>query len=180
MINFYETQPGYESELIDETLFEKGNWLEGFAISGNDEYKSFKSEAFKEAEKLIDANGIEGLTMLHEVDLGCIEEVMCELMETITGRRFKYKRINGCVQGEWQMLYYPSGADKELLDWIEDAYWNKGSEWYIKDGKDVITFYSFETDEDKLKEDLAWQCGALVDECRFYKFDGYRVKYKRF
>ena len=66
--------------------------------------------------------------------------------------------------------------DKEGIEWFEAAYWNTGSEWIVEEDGERTSYYTCEWDDEKAKVDLAEQCGVSVEECEFYKFDGWTRK----
>ena len=101
--------------------------------------------------------------------------IMCLLMGALTRKKWEDRTIRGSSQGEWTVMYYPVDMwTRDSLSWFETAYWNTGSEWIVEDGDSRISVYSCEWDEEKMKVDLADQYGVSVDECEFYKFNGWK------
>ena len=192
MIKFYEVAPEYREEPIDDFDYEPGYWLEKVSVTGNIDYRSHKSEAYKQAEWCLEY--IEDEYDFHDIErqFGIVdcsalskailykkeykyrnEDVIVALLKALTGEEYDSREIHGCCQGDWNRVYYPVSMGDDFVEWFETAYFNEGSEWVVEDEDDRIKLYSCEWNEDKTKEDLADQYGVSVDECEFYKFNGW-------
>lgn len=190
MIKFYEVAPEYREEPIDDWDFEPGYWLEDVSVTGNKDYRSHKSEAFEKAERIIeDEYDIEDVVRCFDIaDQNALETafnymakykyrsetVITKLLQALTGNEYDTREIRGCVQGEWNRVYFPVSKGEDFVEWFETAYFNNGSEWIVEDEDSRISVYSCEWDEEKMKVDLADQCGVDVSECEFYKFNGWK------
>ena len=193
MIKFYEVAPEYREEPIDDYDYEPGYWLEKVSVIGNSDYKVHKSEAFVKAEMIygyiIEQRSLEDITDDFEIKnsdaltdvlsfykaCGFVSPVgMCSILRALTDEEYFVDTIRGCCQGEWNRVYYPDSMGEDFLEWFETAYFNNGSEWIVEDEDSRISVYSCEWNEEKMKVDLADQCGVSVDECEFYKFNGWK------
>lgn len=185
MIKFYEVAPEHRESPIDDRDFEPGYWLEDVSVTGNKDYRSHKSEAFKKAERIIeDEYDIENVVRCFGVvDWDALETafnkyrsetIITKLLQALTGNEYDTREIRGCVQGEWNRVYFPVSKGEDFVEWFETAYFNNGSEWIVEDEDSRISVYSCEWDEEKMKVDLADQYGVSVDECEFYKFNGWK------
>ena len=202
-VKFYEVAPELRESPIDDYDYEPGYWLENVSVTGNSYYCDRKSEGFKNAELLLeyiddeyDFNSLvkyfkitDDGSKLYALSKAIIckkdyhyrdETVIPLLLEALTGEKYDSREIHGCYQGEWNRAYFPVSMGDDFIEWFETAYFNNGSEWIVEDNDDRISLYSCEWSNEKVKADLANQYGVAVDQCEFYKFDGYvrRPKYK--
>lgn len=58
-----------------------------------------------------------------------------------TGRPYRYHLLCGCVQREWNYLYYPDDDiwSDEQMDEFNTRYWNLGTEWLVSDDPALLT-----------------------------------------
>ena len=58
-----------------------------------------------------------------------------------TGRPYRYYLLCGCVQREWNYLYYPDDDiwPDEQMDEFNTRYWNLGTEWLVSDDPALLT-----------------------------------------
>lgn len=189
MIKFYEVAPEYRESPIDDYDFNEGYWLHDVTVTGNRNYKKHETELYQLACYLHDEIGdydytvedvkenydIVDETALREAyDSTDLRMIMCLLMKALSGKEWKSSEIYGSTQSEWTVTYYPADMfDKEGIEWFEAAYWNTGSEWIVEEDGERTSYYTCEWDDEKAKVDLAEQCGVSVEECEFYKFDGW-------
>lgn len=197
MIKFYEVAPEHRESPIDDYDFEPGCWLEDVSVDGNKDYRSHKPDAFEKVERIIE-NGYDIEFVGRHFDIADwdaletafnymteykyrSETVITKLLQALTGNEYDTREIRGCVQGEWNRVYFPVSKGEDFVEWFETAYWNTGSEWIVEDGDSRISVYSCEWDEDKLKFDLASQYGVDLKDCEFYRFNGWKrePKYKK-
>ena len=108
------------------------------------------------------------------------QEIRCRLLSLIEGGNWKYAELHGCVQREWQGVYYDSDSigHAELLR-IESDYFNLGTEWncWIDGDEEGLTMrvYCYEWDDDNIKKEIAEQMWTSVDEdeVELRKFTGW-------
>lgn len=197
MIRFYEVAPEYRESPIESWEFGEGCVCGEITVTGNREYDKHETELYQLAcsvhddimnydytvdEVKADFDIVDEAALKAAYDSTDMRMIICLLMKALSGREWENSEIHGSVQGEWQVVYYPSDSwGKESIEWFETAYWNTGSEWIVEDNDDRISLYSCEWNEEKMKRDLADQYGVSVEECEFYKFDGYvrQPKYKK-
>lgn len=71
----------------------------------------------------------EGLISRHN---DCLDYYpLLDLLELTTGEEYESREIHGSVQGEWQILYYPAKFGNDFVKWVENEYFNLGSQWII-------------------------------------------------
>lgn len=121
-------------------------------------------------------------------------EMICNILTTLTKEKWETTTIRGCSQGEWQTVFYSTKYwNKESLKTLECEYFNTGTEWEIAYVDDD---FSVEEDFDNLIGDCCAYCHSLFtptikkeiasyegiseDEIRLYEFDGWtkKAKYK--
>lgn len=107
------------------------------------------------------------------------ETALCVALTLITGNDWNCDSICGCVQSEYNTLYYDDTISKEDRDDIETCYFNTGTEVIIHDQDDIpeepedIDGYSeYITDYD-VKRGLAEVLGCSEDDIVYYEFSGY-------
>ena len=197
MIKMYEVAPEYKRSPIDDCDYGEGCWLEEITVTGNRKYDKHETELYKLAcsihddivnydytvdEVKADFDIVDESALKAAYDSTDMRKIVCLLMEALSGRKWDNREIHGSVQGEWQVVYYPIDSwGKKNIEWFEAAYWNTGSEWIVNEDDDMISLYSCELDEEKIKRYLADHYGVSVGDCEFYKFDGWKrePKYKR-
>lgn len=197
MIKMYEVAPEHRENPIDDFDFHEGCCFGEVTVTGNRNYEKHETELYKLAcnlhddimnydytvdEVKADFDIVDEAALKAAYDSTDMRMIICLLMKALSGRKWESKEIIGSMPSEWVIIYYPADMwNKEGLEWFEIAYWNMGSEWIANDEDDRISLYSCEWNEDKMKRDLADQYGVSVEECEFYKFDGYKMepKYKR-
>ena len=194
-VKFYEVAPELRESPIEDYDYKPGFWLENVSVTGNRLCAHHESELYRKAcdihsaiinYDLTEKEIKENYEIIDDVALKAAycsaynDEITCLLMQALSGNEYKRCEINGCVQGDWNYVYFPVSMGDDFIKWFETAYFNNGSEWIVEDNDDRISLYSCEWSNEKVKTDLANQYGVAVDQCEFYKFDGYvrEPKYK--
>lgn len=109
-------------------------------------------------------------------------DIMCKALTVYSGKSYECRRISGCVQGDWNILYYPSDEwnDKQI-EQIEVEYFNTGDEWLIsvepidentppEQMQDTVSYYTHEWNTERRKEELAEAIGCNTDDLIMYEF----------
>lgn len=112
------------------------------------------------------------------------------ILSIVYGKEYDYKLIRGCCQGDWNYFFYPvADFDNENISFLEDEYFNLGTEWIIHDEEKApespedisgYGFYAHGWNEEKIKEEIANAEGISPDDVIIYCFNGYsrNVLYK--
>jgi len=197
MIKMYEVAPEHRESPIDYFDFNEGCCFGEVTVTGNRNYDKHETELYQLAcsvhddimnydytvdDVKADFDIVDEVALKAAYDSTDMRMIICLLMKALSGREWKSKEIIGSMPSEWVIIYYPADMwNNDGIEWFTIAYWNMGSEWIVEDMDDRISLYSCEWNEDKMKRDLADQYGVSVEECEFYKFDGYKMepKYKR-
>lgn len=116
---------------------------------------------------------------------------IADLLMLITDTDYLYAQISGCVQREWQGVFYPIGqVDIEKL---EADYFNTGTEWRIIESdedyededelptEDANYVYCYGYNDDMIKQELSEDSGISVEDIVLFKYEGYiqMPKYSR-
>lgn len=103
-------------------------------------------------------------------------EILCDVLELITGRKYEYATIRGCRQGDWQEIIYPAEYGDAWLYNFETEYFNTGAEWRISENDpesdDSYYFYTHEWRDDDIKEEIAIAAGVDPCDVILYTFTG--------
>lgn len=91
--------------------------------------------------------------------------LLCRALELITGKEYDYTTIRGCVQGDWQEIFYPAGEyNGNAIEILEADYFNTGTEWIIHDedsepegAEDVsgYSLYCYGWNTDQIRAEIA-------------------------
>ena len=103
--------------------------------------------------------------------------VLCDVLELITGRAWKYSTIRGCCQGDWQEIIYPAEYGRDWLEVFEAEYFNTGSEWCVKENDDDPGYYQYCTgwNNDLIRAEIASAAGCDPGDVILYAFTGWSL-----
>lgn len=101
-------------------------------------------------------------------------DILCEVLELITGKTWNSSTIWGCCQGDWQNIIFPAEYDREWLKHFEAEYFNTGSEWIVDPDGDSVSIYAHGWNNDLIREELAAAVGAKVEEIQLHAFTGWK------
>lgn len=111
------------------------------------------------------------------------DEILCNVLSIVTGKKWAYGTIQGCCQSDWQNIYYPvSEWSKEAITTFETEYFNTGTEWIIHDEEadpespeDISGFsmYCTSWNDEGIKQEIAETSGGKIEDVVLYAFDGY-------
>ena len=59
------------------------------------------------------------------------KEMLCKIISIATGQTWDYTCIHGCVQSDWNYIYYPDTWTDDMVKRFEIEYFNMGTEWII-------------------------------------------------
>lgn len=95
------------------------------------------------------------------------EEQFVEELENITGKKYERYNLHGCVQREWNYLFYPKEESDLPLDYINDLYFGLYEEYYCEeDGQPYIVCDSEVMDCGDVKTALSIQSGYAIEDIR--------------
>lgn len=109
--------------------------------------------------------------------------ILCAVLSIVTGRKWDYKMICGCVQSEWNYIYYPVDEwSKAALEAFETEYFNTGSEWIVDEGdfnpdEDNIeeisgySVYCVSWNDEGIKKEIADSVGVDIDDVILFPFE---------
>lgn len=110
-------------------------------------------------------------------------DVLCKVLELITGKTWDNGTIRGCCQGDWQDIIYPAEYGPEWLKCFESEYFNTGSEWIIHDDEtppdgpeDIfgVSIYCHGWSDDEIKKEIAESFGGTAENVVLYKFTSWK------
>ena len=108
------------------------------------------------------------------------ESVICKGLTLLTKKEYYHKQISGCVQSDWQILYYPIEEwDNNCIAMLEAQYFNTGEEWFVSDEpldedtnpEDIegINCYTIGWNDEQTRQELADAVGCKPEEIIMYK-----------
>ena len=97
--------------------------------------------------------------------------LICRMLSLQYGIKWKVSEIRGYSQGEWQYLFHPADLTKDTIRYIEDIYFEKGSEW-INEEDEYPCLYYVPAYEDT-RQFLAAEVGEKPEDITLLAFDGY-------
>ncbi len=112
-------------------------------------------------------------------------EILCKVLSIVTGKKWDFRVIRGCCQGEWQNCFYPvDDWSSEDLKRFEIEYFNTGTQWLVDDGKfcpdtdsplyiNGYSVYCTAWNLDGIKQEIANIAGTKPADVTLYAFDGY-------
>lgn len=100
-------------------------------------------------------------------------ELLCDVLELITGREYEYTTIRGCCQSDWQDIIYPAAYGREWLDRFEMEYFNTGTEWSVDVDGCSVGVYTYSWKDDDTRAEIAAAVGADPDDIILYTFTGW-------
>ena len=104
-------------------------------------------------------------------------DILCAVLELITGREWTAETIRGCCQGDWQEIIYPAEYGRAWLEEFEAEYFNTGDEWRINEGDpdsgDNYYFYSHGWNDELIRQEIADAAGVDPGDVVLYKFTGW-------
>lgn len=105
------------------------------------------------------------------------EDIMCEALELMTGKKWRPIKMVGCMQREWQYGYASNEVSDKDIEYIEMCYFNTGSEYQFyeseEDYENDNPSTSYYVDSYNSKERLCEHIGCKPNELKVYEFTGY-------
>ena len=97
------------------------------------------------------------------------DDIICKVLEIVTGHKYANCTIRGCVQGEWQEVYYPCDQyDRYDLNRLEADYFGYVDQWEVYDENDQYLFncFTYSNDLNRIKNEIeqALPCGVTCVE----------------
>ena len=103
--------------------------------------------------------------------------ILCAVLELITGEKYDYATIRGCCQGDWQNIIYPAEYSREWLQEFETEYFNTGAEWRISENDpendDNYYMYTHAWSDDGIRDEIAAAAGVDPGDVILYQFTGW-------
>lgn len=104
-----------------------------------------------------------------------------EALDLMTGRKWDYKPLRGCSQGDYITAFFPVDKyNRKDLDRLEIEYFNLGEEWKIRDepegveGADEFYMYCYSWDPDEKKIEIAVAAGEEdLEKIEMHPFAGW-------
>lgn len=100
-------------------------------------------------------------------------DILCKVLELITGKTWDNSTIRGCCQGDWQEIIFPAEYGREWLEHFEAEYFNTGTEWIIDPDGDNISVYAHEWNNEGIKKELAAAVGVEPENIIMQAFSGW-------
>jgi hypothetical protein len=100
-------------------------------------------------------------------------DILCKVLELITGETWDNSTIRGCCQGDWQEIIFPAKYGREWLEHFETEYFNTGTEWIIDPDGDNISVYAHEWNNDGIRKELAAAVGVEPENIIMQAFSGW-------
>jgi hypothetical protein len=100
-------------------------------------------------------------------------DILCKVLELITGKAWDNSTIKGCCQGDWQEIIFPAEYGREWLDNFETEYFNTGSEWNVDPDGENVTVYAHSWNNDGIRAEIAAAMGVNPNDVILYVFDGW-------
>ena len=97
--------------------------------------------------------------------------VLCKVLELITGKTWDNGTIRGCCQGDWQEVIFPAEYGREWLEDFEIEYFNTGSEWIVDDDFSV---YCHRWNNDGIRQEIADAAGTTPENVILKTFTGWK------
>lgn len=105
-------------------------------------------------------------------------DVLCDVLEIVTGQKYDNATIRGCCQGDWQEIIFPAEYGRDWLDNFEAEYFNTGAEWRISendpDDDENYYMYTHAWNNDGIRAEIANAAGVDPSDVILYTFDGWQ------
>lgn len=131
-------------------------WDDHIAITGNRDFIEYGNET---AIKIIKGDYYDDTEDINCEPIGYDYEVEEEL-EKVTGKKWHKTCMCGYSQSEWQYLYYTDEVPDEVVEFIEDAYMGKLTEFY-NSTEDCWGYY--------VPDSVAWKGKTVI--CEYLGYD---------
>lgn len=177
----YQIAPEYQESPLNDDF----NNLECMEIYGNTSYLRHTSQTFESILDALNYDNFDALDisetdekLLNELSekyayAGRNEEIIAATLSIVTGQEWKYKKIRGSCQSDWNIIYYcPELWSGEALRAFEIEYFNEGTEWRVQDenGEDV---YIYVHEYGQEKNEISKALGVNTADIVLYWFDGW-------
>lgn len=100
-------------------------------------------------------------------------DILCKVLELITGKTWDNGTIRGCCQSDWQEIIFPAEYGREWLKHFEAEYFNTGTEWIIDPDGDNISVYAHGWNNDLIRAELAAAVGVKPEDIILLAFSGW-------
>jgi hypothetical protein len=100
-------------------------------------------------------------------------ELLCDVLELVTGREWEAATIRGCCQGDWQEIIYPAEYGRDWLETFETEYFNTGTEWIVDPDGDGYSIYCTGWNNDLIRAEIADAHGCDPGDVVLLEFTGW-------
>ena len=100
-------------------------------------------------------------------------DVLCKVLELITGKTWDNGTIRGCCQGDWQEIIFPAEYGREWLKDFETEYFNTGSEWIVDPDGENVSVYAHSWNNDGTRAELADAVNVKPEDIVLLAFSGW-------
>ena len=104
---------------------------------------------------------------------GAENDILCAVLELITGREWAAGTIRGCCQGDWQEIIYPAEYGRAWLESFETEYFNTGTEWTVDPDGEAFSVYVTGWSDDDARQEIADAFGCNPGDVVLLKFTGW-------
>lgn len=169
-----------------ESPLEWNDWPENVAVFGNRHYNAHTFDALEIVRNAMNdgyfpapivgelAPWADWWDRVDALDNGDEKPLLCEGLELLTGRKYRYGTIHGCSQGDWQEIIYPAEYGRNWFDAFETEYFNTGTEWTVDPDGDCFSVYVISWSDDGIRREIADACGCNADDVVLLRFIGWR------
>lgn len=199
-----ELGPECRNSDLDSFDFEEDGIYDGLVITGNKAF-NFYGDHLDDISKVTDDDEIYDIVYdetlsddekIHEIKSifpGCSTDIedwkkavdidpvnIADILTAITGKPYDSVEIDGCVQSEWQNLYYPEGTSESLIEEVRIKYFNLGTEWLvtINDDSEYVSkenkYYIYTTSygEEEIKQEIADEFDVSTEQIILRQYQG--------
>ena len=100
-------------------------------------------------------------------------DILCAVLQLITGHEWENGTIRGCCQGDWQEIIYPAEYGREWLAAFEAEYFNTGTEWTVDPDGEAYSVYVTGWSDDDARQAIADAHGCEPRDVILLKFTGW-------
>lgn len=101
-------------------------------------------------------------------------DVLCKVLELITGKAWDNRTIRGYCQGDWQEIIFPAEYGRDWLSEFETEYFNTGSEWIVDPDGENVAVYAHSWNNDGIRAELADAVNVKPEDIVLLAFSGWK------
>lgn len=110
------------------------------------------------------------------------QELKLTILSIYTKHEWKYTKIYGCGQSDWQYVYYNADLiSDEDISKVQKDYFNLGTEWEVflptaKEDKHLFNIYCYGDSIEEIRAEICSEIGCDDDEVKLLRFKDYEKK----